>query len=40
VDGYAISRLTRSVRYLDNGTNLEATILPIPEPATVNAAAE
>jgi len=40
VDGYAISRLTRSVRYLDNGANLEATSLPVPGPASASEVAE
>ncbi len=34
VDGYAVSRLTESVRYIDNGTNLEATSLPVPQPVS------
>ncbi len=33
-DDYAIARLTESVRYVDNGTNLDATSLPVPEPAS------
>ena len=31
VEGYDVDRLTREVRYLDNGTNLETTELPLPE---------
>jgi hypothetical protein len=33
VDGYDTERLTASVRFVDNGTNLQTTELPIPEPA-------
>jgi len=29
---YDLSRLMNDVRYLDNGTNLETTSLPVPEP--------
>ncbi len=32
VDGYDLSRLQTGVVYLDNGTNLSSTTLPIPEP--------
>lgn len=32
VDGYVIDRLSDDVRYQDNGTNLEATSLPVPDP--------
>ncbi len=35
VDGYDFSRLNDRVRFSDNGTNLDATSLPVPEPATV-----
>jgi len=34
VDGYDLSRLTNSVRYRDNETNLQATDLPVPDPAS------
>jgi hypothetical protein len=30
--GYDVSRLSRSVRYTDNGTNLDSTSLPVPMP--------
>jgi hypothetical protein len=32
MDDYELNRLTRGVSYEDNGTNLEATTLPVPEP--------
>jgi hypothetical protein len=32
VDGYDTSRLTEGVDYVDNGINLQATMLPVPEP--------
>jgi len=32
VDGYDLSRLTTSVAYHDNGTSLQTTELPVPEP--------
>jgi len=32
-DGYDLSRLTSDVQYRDNGTNLDATMLPVPDPA-------
>ena len=32
VDGYDINRLSEHVAYRDNGTNLETTDLPVPEP--------
>ncbi|RLB54190.1 MAG: hypothetical protein DRJ42_09800 [Deltaproteobacteria bacterium] len=36
VDGYDYGRLTNDVEYRDNGTNLEATMLPVPgAPVTV-----
>jgi hypothetical protein len=31
-DGYDLSRLSTNVRYSDNGTSLDATMLPIPMP--------
>ena len=34
VDGFAVERLSNSVRYHDNGVNLEATSLPVPSPAS------
>ncbi len=30
IDGYDLDRLTSDVRYVDNGSNLEATMLPVP----------
>jgi len=33
VDGYDTDRLTTTVRFVDNDTNLQATALPVPEPA-------
>ena len=30
VDGYDVTRLQEGVRYRDNGTNLQATMLPVP----------
>jgi len=33
VDGYDVSRLTDGVAYRDNGTNLDSTTLPTPDPA-------
>ncbi|RLB45629.1 MAG: hypothetical protein DRJ42_29520 [Deltaproteobacteria bacterium] len=32
VDGYDTTRLTNDVEYRDNGTNLDTTTLPLPEP--------
>jgi hypothetical protein len=32
VSGYDVARLNREVRYRENGTNLDATELPVPEP--------
>jgi hypothetical protein len=32
-DGYDLSRLSTNVRYAENGTNLDATTLPVPTPA-------
>ncbi len=32
VDGYDLDRLSEAVIYRDNGTSLESTMLPIPEP--------
>jgi len=32
VDGYDIGRLTNEVRYEDNGTPLDSTTLPVPQP--------
>ncbi|RLB48515.1 MAG: hypothetical protein DRJ42_23050 [Deltaproteobacteria bacterium] len=34
VDGYDLSRLMNDVAYLDNGTNLDTTALPVPDLAT------
>ena len=34
VDDYDFSRLTTDVLYVDNGTNLETTSLPIPSVGT------
>ncbi|RLB53430.1 MAG: hypothetical protein DRJ42_12055 [Deltaproteobacteria bacterium] len=31
-DGYDLDRLTQDVEYLDNGTNLDVTMLPVPSP--------
>jgi hypothetical protein len=31
-DGYDLDRLMRDVTYRDNGVNLDATMLPVPEP--------
>lgn len=31
-DGYDLDRLTQDVVYLDNGTNLDVTMLPVPSP--------
>ncbi len=37
VDGYDLSRLNHDVQYVDNGSNLDATSLPLPAgPATLN----
>ena len=33
VEGYDLDRLQRNVRYIDNGTSLQATMLPVPEAA-------
>jgi hypothetical protein len=35
-DGYDLARLTSGVAYRDNGTNLESTRLPVPEPITAS----
>jgi hypothetical protein len=32
VEGYDLSRLMTDVSYRDNGANLQATSLPVPEP--------
>jgi len=31
IEGYDLDRLTRGVRFLDNGTNLQTTTLPVPD---------
>jgi hypothetical protein len=33
-DGYDVTRLSNGVRYHDNGTNLDATALPVPGPVS------
>ena len=33
VEGYEVQRLSDAVIYRDNGVNLEATDLPLPEPS-------
>ena len=38
-EGYDTGRLTDAVRFVDNGSNLQATDLPIPAPDGVVAVA-
>jgi hypothetical protein len=35
VDGYDLDRLTADVVYIDNGTNLDSTMLPVPDVSAV-----